>query len=232
MNHSLEVKSLKHELLGSPDYSYLRVHLPRNETLKVEASAMATMDTHISMKTKMKGGFGRMFRGENLFINEFTANGAPGVIEIAPGPPGDMSHTYLNNNTIYLQASSFVASSKDVKTESQWQGMVKGFFSGAGLFLIRCSGQGDLWFNSFGGIFNIDVKDEIVVDNGHIVAFTEGLTYEISKVGGYKSLFLSGEGLVCRFRGEGKVWIQNRQLPAFIGWVNPFRRIQRKNHQV
>ena len=109
MENSLQKPGYQHEIMGSPDYSYLRVTIPGNETLKVEASAMATMDTHISMKTKMKGGFGRMFRGENLFINEFTAQGAPGVMEIAPGPPGDLSHMYLNNETIYLQASSFVA---------------------------------------------------------------------------------------------------------------------------
>ena len=120
-------------------------------------------------------------------------------MEIAPGPPGDLSHMYLNDEVVFLQASSFVASSMSVKTESKWQGMMKGFFSGAGLFLIRCSGRGDLWFNSFGGIFNIDVKGETVVDNGHIVAFTESLEYDITKVGGYKSLFLSGGRLGLSF---------------------------------
>lgn len=230
MNHEL-TPSQKHkfEIMGRPEYSMIRVQLSKNESLRVEASAMATMDTHIKMKTKLKGGFSRFLQGENLFINEFTAEGAPGVIDIAPGPPGDIEHTYLNNEVIYLQSSSFVASSMGVNVESKWQGLTTGFFSGAGLFLIRCHGTGDLWFNSFGGIFKIDVKGETVVDTGHIVGFTDGLDYRISKVGGYKSLFLSGEGLVVRFQGQGHVWVQNRQLPAFAQWIQPFRSVESKN---
>ncbi|MCB9026565.1 MAG: TIGR00266 family protein [Bdellovibrionaceae bacterium] len=223
----------KFEIIGKPDYSYLRVQIPSNKTLKVEASAMATMDTQIQMKTKMKGGFGRILSGENIFINEFTSVGSPGTIEIAPGPPGDISHVHLSlGEVFYVQSSSYVASSLSVNIESRWQGLARGFFSGAGLFLIRCTGPGDLWFNSFGGIFHIDVKGETVVDNGHIVAFTSGLDYDITKVGGYKSLFLSGEGLVCRFRGEGKVWVQNRKLSSFAAWIHPFRRIQRKDNSI
>jgi uncharacterized protein (AIM24 family) len=69
----------------------------------------------------------------------------------------------------------------------------------------------------------IDVKDAYVVDTGHIVAFTEGLDYRVSKVGGYKSLFFSGEGFVCRFSGEGKVWIQTRKIYPLLSFLRPFR---------
>ena len=100
------------------------------------------------------------------------------------------------------------------------------FFSGESLFLIRCSGHGDLWFNTYGALLEVDVTGDYVVDTGHIVAFTDGLDYSVTKVGGYKSLFLSGEGLVCRFRGEGKVWIQSRKAPAFIWWANAFRPVK------
>jgi len=134
-----------------------------------------------------------------------------------------MEHVHLDGDTIYLQNSAFVASGPDVTVESKWQGMMKGFFSGEKLFLIRCSGRGDLWFNTYGALFEVDVSGDYVVDTGHIVAFTEGLEYSVTRVGGYKSLFLSGEGFVCRFSGEGKVWIQTRQLPAFRQWVWPFR---------
>lgn len=227
-----ESKGFKFEIMGAPDYSFLRVQIPAQQILKVEASAMATMETQIQMKTKLKGGLGRMLRGENLFINEFTSMGAPGFMDIAPGALGDISHVYLTvGEVFYLQSSAFVASTYEIKTESQWQGFTKGFFSGAGLFLIRCTGPGDLWFNSFGGLFPLDVEGEMFVDNGHVVAFSSGLDYEITKMGGYKSLFLSGEGLVCRFQGEGRVWVQNRQLPAFAAWIHPFRRVQRNDNQ-
>jgi uncharacterized protein (TIGR00266 family) len=210
-----------------PDFGFITVKIPANKTLKVEASAMATMDTNIRMATKAKSGFGRFLTGESIFINEFTAVNASGEIGIAPGSPGDVEHVYLNNTTIYLQNSAFVAAGMNVNVESKWQGMVKGFFSGEKLFLIKCSGTGDLFFNTYGGIIEIDVEDNYVVDTGHVVAFTEGLDYKVSMVGGYKSFFLSNEGLVCRFSGKGKVWIQTRKFAPFASWIYPYR--PRKN---
>ena len=216
-------RGLKFSVQGQPDYAFLTVQIPANQTLKVEASAMATMDTNLAMKTRLRGGLSRFVTGESIFINEFTAQGGPGEIGIAPGAPGDLRHVYLENQTIYLQNSAYVASTSGVAVESKWQGLMKGFFSGESLFLIRCQGQGDLWFSSYGGIIEIDVSDEYVVDTGNIVAFTEGLEYHVTKVGGYKSLFFSGEGFVCRFSGTGRVWIQTRKVGPLVSWVWPFR---------
>ncbi len=219
---------LSFRIEGEPDYAFLSVEIPANQTLKVEASAMATMDVSIKMKTKLKGGFGRFLTGENIFINEFTAENVAGEIGIAPGTPGDLMHQYLDGNTIFLQNSAFVAATMSVDIETKWQGMVKGFFSGESLFLIRCSGNGDLWFNTYGAIIEIDVEGDYVVDTGNIVGFTEGLDYEVTKVGGYKSLFFSGEGFVCRFSGKGKVWIQTRSAAALTSWAHYFRPIKGK----
>ena len=107
--------------------------------------------------------------------------------------------------------------------------MIKGFFSGESLFLIKCSGNGDLWFNTYGALFEVEVDGEYLIDTGHIVAFTEGLDYSISKIGGYKSLFFSGEGFVCRFKGKGKIWAQTRKIGALVNWVYPFRPVQSRN---
>lgn len=215
-------REFEHTIEGRPDFSFLTVQVPANQTLKVEASAMATMDSNMQMKTKMRGGLTRLLTGENIFVNEFTAANAPGSIGIAPGAPGDLEHVYLDGDTIYLQSSGFVASGMGVTLDSQWQGL-KGFFSGEGLFLIKCSGKGDLWFNTFGAMFCMTVSGSYVVDTGHIVAFTEGLQYQIGRIGGYKSLFFSGEGLVCKFSGQGKVWIQTRKLGAFANWAQAYR---------
>ena len=217
-----------YKIEGRPDYAFLTVQIPANETLKVEASAMASMDTHLEMKTKLKGGLGRFLTGESLFLNEFKAAKGAGEIGIAPGTPGDLIHQYIDGQTLFLQNSAFVAATMGVELETKWQGMLKGFFSGESFFLIRGSGKGDLWFNSYGAIIEIDVEEDYVVDTGNIVAFTDGMDYEITKVGGYKSLFFSGEGFVCRFRGKGKVWIQTRNAQAFVSWANYFRPVASK----
>lgn len=224
-----EQPGYQYRIEGRPDYAFLTVQIPPDETLKVEASAMATMDTNLRMKTKLRGGLGRLVTGESIFVNEFTAEGGPGEIGIAPGSPGDMAHVFLNGDTIYLQNSAFVAAAMEVTLETKWQGLTKGFFSGENLFLIRASGNGDLWFNTYGAMIEIDINGDYVVDTGNIVAFTEGLDYRITKVGGYKSLFFSGEGFVCRFSGQGKVWIQTRGVSAFAWWANWYRPVESRN---
>lgn len=211
---------------GQPDYAFVTVTVPGGETLKVEASAMATMDTNLVMKTKFRGGLGRLVTGESLFLNEFTAQGGAAEIGIAPGAPGDLRHLYLNDEIIYLQNSAYVASTEGVDIATKWQGLTRGFFSGESFFLIKAEGRGDLFFSSYGGIIEIDVDGDYVVDTGNIVAFTDGLQYSINKLGSYKSLFFSGEGLVCRFNGRGKVWVQTRKAAAFVAWAWPFRPVK------
>jgi uncharacterized protein (TIGR00266 family) len=218
-----EFKGLPFKFDCKPDFGYLTINVPAGKMVKVEAAAMAGMDTNMEMKTKLKGGFKRFLSGESLFINEFTAKNGNAEIQIAPASPGDIDHVYLDNESIFLQNSAFVASGSEIDVQTKWQGFTKGFFSGENFFLIKCTGKGDVWFNSYGGIIPIDVDGSYVVDTGHIVAFTEGLDYSVSMVGGYKSLFFSGEGLVCRFSGTGRVWIQTRKLQPFLSWLFPFR---------
>lgn len=224
------MSSFNYKIDANPEFAFLTVDLPESETIKVESAAMASMDTNLKMTVKASGGFKRFLTGENIFINEFQAQGGPGEISIAPGPSGDIVHQYIDSeNTVYLSSGAFLASSKGVQIDSKWQGMTKGFFSGGGFFLIKCTGQGDLWFNSYGAIFEVDVKGEYIVDTGHIMGFSSTLDYQISKVGGYKSLFFSGEGLVCRFRGEGKVWIQTKNPNSFVWWADAYRIVQKRS---
>ena len=219
----------EYEFSSRPDFAFATVKLKAGETIKVEAAAMATMDTNLKMKTKFRGGFKRFLTGESLFINDFTAENGPGEIGIAPGGPGDMEHVYLQGETIYLQNSGYVASSPNLAVETKWQGLVKGIFNADGLFHIKVSGTGDLFFSTYGAMVPIDIDGEYIVDNAYMVAFTEGLDYTMEKMGSYKSLFFSGEGLVCRYRGKGRLWLQTRQVPSFAWWLNPFRRVEKSN---
>lgn len=217
-----------YKILHRPDFAFLYVQIPSGQTLKVEASAMATMSPNLKMKTKMKGGLGRFVTGESMFLNEFSTERGDGEIGIAPGAPGDMDHVRVKDAPLYLASSAFVAATPGVLVDTKWQGLARGFFSGQSLFLIRCTGDGSVWFNTYGAMIPIDVNGSYVVDTSYIVAFTDGLDYRVQPVGGYKSLFLSGEGLVCRFQGKGRLWVQTRQAPAFAHWIHPFRRIKPK----
>ena len=116
-----------------------------------------------------------------------------------------------------------MAASADVNLDTKWGG-AKGFFSGTGLFLVKADGVGTVFVNAYGGLHVVDVGPEgYTCDTGHIVAFTDGLEYSVTKTGGLKSLFLSGEGLVAKFRGQGRLWISTRNPGGLAAFLQPYR---------
>ena len=176
------MSGLEFEISQRPDFAIVSVQLKAGETVYSEPAAMASMTPSLKMKAGLKGGLkkalGRMFAGESLIVNTFTAESEPGEVTFAPGIPGDLMHYHLDHNSIYLQRGSFLAHSDGVDLSAKWQG-AKGFFSGEGLVLLKAHGTGDLFFNSFGAILEIDVADEYVVDTGYIVAFEDTLDYKV-----------------------------------------------------
>ena len=220
------------EISQRPDFALVTINLQEGQKVYAEPSAMASMSTTVTLKAGFKGGLGktlgRAFGGESLIINTFTADRGPGEVTFAPGTTGDATHYTLTGNTLMLQRGAFMLHSDGVEVTGKWQG-AKGFFSGEGLVLLKASGDGEIFFNSYGAILSVDVMDEYIVDTGYIVAFEDTLRYHISVLPGLrggsslKSLFFGGEGLVCRFSGQGRVWIQTRHAQSFLSWVNAFR---------
>jgi uncharacterized protein (TIGR00266 family) len=105
------------------------------------------------------------------------------------------------------------------------KGSFKGLVGGEGLFMMRISGPGLLLLSSFGAIQKIDLNagQTYVVDTGHLVAFDEGVSYELNKAAkGLMSTLKSGEGLVARMTGPGSVYVQTRTPATFAGWLSPF----------
>jgi uncharacterized protein (TIGR00266 family) len=93
------------------------------------------------------------------------------------------------------------------------------------MILLKAQGQGPLFFSSYGGIHAVDVgAGGYICDTGHIVGFTGNLQYTVTKLGGLKSLFFSGEGLVCNFQGQGRLWLSTRNPGSLAAFVHPFRR--------
>ncbi|MBI4817944.1 MAG: TIGR00266 family protein [Deltaproteobacteria bacterium] len=228
-------EALTFSIQQRPDFAIVQVKLEAGQQVLSEPSVMMSMDPSIELKAGFKGGLGktlgRALGGESLIVSTYTAR-APGEVVFAAGPIGDISHYPLRGNTILLQRGAFVACSPGVQVTGSWQG-AKGFFSGEGLVLLKASGQGDLFFNSFGAILQIDVSGEYYVDTGFIVAFEDTLNYSVtvlpgmSTKGKVKSFFFGGEGLVTKFSGQGKVWVQTRAVNPYLNWLTPFRPVQK-----
>lgn len=120
-----------------------------------------------------------------------------------------------------LTASSFVACTPGIDISVKFGGM-RAFFSGEGAFLLRVTGNGDLFFNAYGAVLERELDGDLRVDTGHVVAWTPGIDYTIGGMGGLKSTLFSGEGLTMNFSGQGTIWLQSRNLPATAGWLSPF----------
>ena len=116
----------------------------------------------------------------------------------------------------FVVQSEFLLCDENISMNTGWQGF-KSMFSGESLFWLNLEGKGDIVFNSFGLIYEVDINGEdYIVDTGHIVAFEETLNFQISKAGSsWLHSILGGEGLVCRFSGRGKLWCQSHNGQNF-----------------
>ncbi len=215
---------MEYEIHHQPAYSLLKVSLETGEEISAEAGAMVSMSNSVEIETKMKGGLMSSLKrsvlgGESFFINTFRAR-EKGEVTFAPGLPGDIHSIILENQTAYAQSTAYIASSPGIEVDTKWGG-AKTFFGREGLFLLKLSGTGAVFLSSYGAIHEINLKagERYVVDTGHLVAFEDGVTYNLKKVGGLKSTFLSGEGLVSEFTGPGKVMIQTRSEDALLSWI-------------
>jgi uncharacterized protein (TIGR00266 family) len=225
---------MRYELLDKPDFGMVRVTFDQaGEAMLAESDAMVARDSAVTMKTAMQGGLlnaakRKLLGGESLFQNTFTATAPGQTLWLAPGPEGDLEALEMDgSHEVFLQSRAYMASAPTVQLDTKWGG-AKGFFSGTGMFLLKCSGHGPLFFNCYGGIHPVDVGPAgYICDTSHVVGFTAGLDYNVTKVGGIKSLFLSGEGLVCNFRGQGRLWISTRNSASLASFIHPYRPVQR-----
>ena len=206
--------------------------LEPGEKFVSEAGAMyrasANMDIDVESRRKkdegmwgaFKSGIKAMFAGESFFLSSYTPNdGQPGEVGLAPTHQGEVRSVKVGSDVWICSGGSYLGSSGGITLDTQYQGLTKGMFSKEGLVFVKASGEGDLLVNGFGRISSVDVSGGITIDNGHLIAFTEGLEYTISKAGsGWISSMMSGEGLVMNFRGQGKVLVQSHD-PSRLGGV-------------
>lgn len=213
------------EIKAGPAFAYGEVTLPPNASVRVEAGAMAMQRGDVTVATSTQGGFlkglKRTIAGESFFVNDFSAGAGGGMVGVAAALPGDMVLVDLSQGqTIMVQSGSWIASDTSIDVDSSWGGG-KTFFSGEGLILLKCSGNGQVLLSSYGAIIEASLADGEVMtlDTGHVVAFHDTITYSVRKAGSWKTSLLGGEGLVTDFTGPGRIWMQTRSTPDFVSWL-------------
>ncbi len=217
---------MEYSIEGNPEFGHLTVGLRTGERFLAEGGAMAWMSSGTRLRTRLLGGFlpalvRKLVGGESLFVGEYS-HPTGGEVTFSPGVPGTISHRSLLGNSLILTGGSFMACSPGIRLKMRFGG-IRSMFSGEGMFMIECSGEGDLFFNTYGAVIEREVYGELTVDTGHVVAWEPTLRYGIRGMGGLKSTLLSGEGLAMRFTGSGKIYLQTRTMSSLASWLTQFR---------
>jgi uncharacterized protein (TIGR00266 family) len=212
------------EVRHRPSFATIFAELGPGDAITAESDAMASMDSDVEMTTGFNGGFFlglllKFFGGESLFVNTFRTVKAKAQLVLSQGTPGDIQEVQLNNETLLLQPGAFVAATAGVKMGVGWAGFAS-FIGREGLFRLKVSGTGTLWFGAYGGIFERDIDREYVVDTGHLVAYEPTISLKMALAGGIFSSFFSGEGLVSRVQGRGRIYLQSRSIDGLASWTN------------
>jgi uncharacterized protein (TIGR00266 family) len=214
---------MQHVIRNRPSFANVHLHLQKGDRVIAEADAMASMSTTIGMRTRLSGGLlrgllRRGFGGESMFVNEFSTE-STGELVLTQPFPGDIECLELNGTSLFLQPGAFIACEPGVRLGLAWAG-VRMAIAREGLFRLRVSGNGKVWFGAYGGIFSREVTDEYVVDSGHLVAYEPTIGLRLGMAGGLLSSFFSQEGLVTRVRGPGRVYLQSRSFGGLAAWAN------------
>ena len=217
---------MKHEIRYKPAFATLFITLQPGDSLTAEAGAMASMSAELSMETKFSGGLipallKKFLGGESLFVNVFK-NETQRPLELVLTQPsiGDMEQIALNGNTICFQPGAYIAHTSGTQLGVQWAGFAS-WLSGEGLFKLKASGKGQVFFGAYGGLTEKQINGDFVVDNGHLVAYDPSIKMNIRMSGGLLGSVTSGEGLVNRLTGRGKIYLQSRTVDGLVRFLRP-----------
>lgn len=225
----------KLELIGTPE-PFLHVQLNQGEKIFCESDSMVMMESNLVMAGKARGGIlqsvlRRFATGESLFQQEIEAKFGQGECLLSPNLDGDMQILDVGRAQYMLSDGAFVAATQTVDIRAKVQSNIGGaLFGGTGGFVImETAGQGQVAISGFGTLMEVQVEPgtETTIDNGHVVAWDSSLQYNIGMpsaqdrgfVGNLINSVTSGEGLVIKFNGSGKVIICSRNRQSYLTWL-------------
>ena len=217
---------MRYEIKGEP-MPVVICSLESGETMKCESGAMSWMSPNMTMQTSGGGigkMFGRMFSGESMFQNLYTAQGGPGLIAFASSFPGSIRAVEVDaSHPVVVQKRAYLASETGVETSVFFQkkGM-SGFFGGEGFIMQRLSGTGTAFLEFDGSIVEYDLKEgqRIVVNTGNVAMVDATCSLDVQAVKGVKNVLFGGESLFNTLvTGPGRIVIQTMPISNFAGSI-------------
>ena len=205
--------------------------LEAGEKMITEGGAMSWMSPNMQMETTTNGGvgkaFGRMFAGENMFQNIYTAQGGHGMIAFASSFPGSIRAFQIEpGQEMIFQKKAFLAGDSGIQLSVYFNKKVgAGLFGGEGFILQKVSGCGIAFAEFDGHVVEYELKpgQQIVVDSGHLAAMTASCNMDIKTVAGVKNALFGGEGFFNTvITGPGRVWLQTMPISKVADSIRPY----------
>ncbi|MCL2862535.1 MAG: TIGR00266 family protein [Methanimicrococcus sp.] len=227
---------MRYEIKGTP-FPVVTCYLDKGEVMITEKGGMSWMTDKMKMETNTGGGLakglGRMFTGESVFLNEYTAEGENQSITFASSYPGRILDIKLENGkTIIAQKDALLAMEKSVQMGIHLKKKVGvGFFGGEGFVMQKFSGNGYVFMEIDGEVIEQELKagERLFIDQGHLAAMEDTVTYDITTVQGAKNILFSGEGLFLgTLTGPGKIWIQTMPISNLVNIIHSKSMLSRK----
>ncbi|NDP46855.1 MAG: TIGR00266 family protein [Sulfuriferula multivorans] len=218
---------------------FLHVALQKGDKIYCESDAMVMMETTLDLKGKMTGGIGsaimrRFANGESFFQQHIEAVRGNGDCLLSPVLPGALEIVDIGAQQYLLNDGAFVAATSGTELKVRMQSIGNALFAqSGGFFVMETSGSGQVVVSGFGSMFKLDVAPgkDVIIDNSHVVCWDSTLQYEISvttgnggglggMLGNLVNSVTSGEGIVLKFSGSGKVFICSRNRDSFVKMMN------------
>ncbi|QQK08629.1 TIGR00266 family protein [Miniphocaeibacter halophilus] len=218
---------MEYEILGD-NLPVVVCNLEDGESVISEGGGMSWMSPNMKMETTTRGGvgkaFGRMFSGEKMFQNRYTAKNGPGMIAFASSFPGSiMTFNISQNKDIIAQKRAFLACEEGVELSVFFNKKISGgFFGGEGFIMQRLSGEGLAFIEIDGHAieYTLEEGQSIVVDTGHLATMDSTCSLEVKSVPGVKNILFGGEGLFNTIvTGPGRVILQSMPLSNIAGAI-------------
>lgn len=218
---------MRYEIRYKPAFAAAFITLNPGERITAEAGAMASMDGRLTMTTEFSGGLisgliRRLFGGESLFVNVFqNRSSSPAEVVLTQGSIGDIEVLELKpGEELCFQSGAYIAHGGRVNMSVHWAGFAS-LFAGEGLFKLKLVGPGLILFGAYGGISKRQVNGELVVDNGHLVAYDPKISFNLRLSGGLFKSVTSGEGIINRLKGYGPIYVQSRSVDGLVRFLRP-----------
>lgn len=217
---------MRYEIKGEP-MPVVLVYLDANESVMCQKGGMAWMTPNMQMQTGTGGigkAFSKMFSGESMFQNTYSAVGGPGMIAFAASVPGSIIPFDISKGDMIVQKGGYLASQPGVELSIAFQKKIaSGFFGGEGFIMQRLHGQGLAFVEIDGYVVEYDLQpgQQMVIDTGYVAAMSGTCSIDVQTVKGIGNVLFGGEGLFNTVvTGPGKLYLQTMPLSNLAGAIN------------